>query len=1264
MIYLKDFEPSTFPKLPHDGYKVSTTERIDLTVAHNRNDDGAASTVPSLTVAWGTVLASYTDSDDVLFGLAQPQSAVRPCPLRLQREEPTTTALNQAENVISDFDTKLDGFQNVLFFRNDGDESINVHDIPYPLSIGCRIRKEEIQVQAIFDSRLLMREIVEMMLFQLRHAFTRIIQSPKMALAELQATCPEGLEKILHWNTATAPGRNKTLCHRLIEQRCEEQPSAPAVCAWDGTLTYAELDAQASRLANRLVEAGVGPDRFVGLLMEKSMWMTVAILAVMKAGGALTLMDVSQPVQRLALMCRKAQLRVLLVSPKHAAVVGGLDAPVFIVPGIQEQDETSTTAYSQTETVRPHNSLYAGFTSGSTGEPKGFVMDHTAFCSGLDAYCEQSGLTSQSRVFQFASHAFIISLTDQIAPLTKGACVCLPSEDQLQNDLAGIIRELNANWAKLTPSVLRLLEPADIPGLQTLITVGEPMDTAEVTKWQRSGISLLSLYGLSENAKGGMFAGRNDPSCDIRRFNRPFCATPWVVSRHDPNILMPIGAEGEMLFEGPCVSKGYIDNEEQNRMTFLEDPAWLKQVRPDGRGRFLRTGDLVRYTPKDGGLHLLGRKGTRIKIRGQRVELSEIEHHLHTQFDDVKEPVMVEAVVPSDDPQRDPMLVVFAPVEKPRPLLQYHNRVESLFVPPSKEFRQKAQTTLLNLRKVLPSFMVPSAIVATAALPRTPTGKLHRQLLREKASKLCRKDLLAYTYNEAAHQAPTTEQEIILQRICAEVLALPPNTIGMQANFLDLGGNSILARQLVTQVRKRGLHITVADVLRQPSLSTLALCHRSTNDSAAPIFSDVTTDPFENLRTDLLANLPASQDAENIEDVLPTHDEQEYMAAWPELDYHLFELTGPVDADRLHSACQSLVTNHTILRSVFVPFRDKILQVVLRHVDVSFSIHTLTDQDALNYALAYHEADLHQPYRADEPRLEFKLIQDAPEHFILHFRILHAQYDAVCLPRLFSDLWAAYDGRDIHVVSDYSDYARECSRQRKPAAKNFWHDLLEGSKITPAPVQEVPVPDERRTAFEVDIPLLTPPAGTTMATVIKAAWAIVLQEYTGTTDDLVFGQFVNTRNLSLPGIDDIIGPCFNVIPVRVPRSMISRSIYDLLRTIQSQHAECIDFETIGWRDMFSQVPGDPTVDLPGSVVKFQNFIPEPERQIGQLHCRKLPYMHFKIPPFKTVYLIVYPRPTKIVLTLESSNVMLRKEESEKVLDRLREVMQEICSTST
>jgi acyl-CoA synthetase (AMP-forming)/AMP-acid ligase II len=123
--------------------------------------------------------------------------------------------------------------------------------------------------------------------------------------------------------------------------------------------------------------------------------------------------------------------------------------------------------------------------------------------------------------------------------------------------------------------------------------VGEPMTAAELTKWQGHDITLHSLYGISENAKGGMFGPPNKSYCDIHKFGRPFCATPWIVSPHHPNIPMRIGAQGDMLPEGPCVSKGYVDNEEQDRMTFLEDPAWSRRTQHDGHGRFSRTGDLL-----------------------------------------------------------------------------------------------------------------------------------------------------------------------------------------------------------------------------------------------------------------------------------------------------------------------------------------------------------------------------------------------------------------------------------------------------------------------------------------------------------------------------------------------------------------------------------------------------------------------------------------------------------------------------------------------
>ena len=1244
-----DSKPTTFPLIPHDGFCGSAADRISLSIDAVSCD----AVEESLIVAWGSVLASYTDSNNVLFDvLSSNLAAAKSILIDLQPKDPVRMALDQVTHILTNTSGELrddDSKSSCLLAIQK--ESKNVQNTYlYPLVIHCGVGQGAMQLEAVFDGCLVDSELLQLMLFQLRSAFQKIVSDPQMSLNKIRTCSAEGLQRIARWNAETAPRRSDTLAHDLIERVCQEQPSSYAVSAWDGSLTYQELNYQATRLASRLIGVGVGPNCFVGLLMEKSMWTTVAMLAVMKAGGCFFLLDASQPTQRLSSMCHKAQPIVLLASAIHEPIADALKSTTLFVPRDIPDTEVSMTDF-KTEDAQPHHVLYAGFTSGSTGESKGFVMDHTAFTSGLDEYCEQSGLDSSSRVLQFASYGFIVSLTDQIAPLTRGGCVCVPSEDELQNDLAGAIRRLNANWAKLTPSVLRLLTPSDVSGLSKLIMVGEPINKTELVPWQRVGVSLLSLYGLSENAKGGMFGSRNDPDCDVRHFARPFGATPWIVDPHDPNILMPIGAEGELLFEGPCVSRGYMDNEEQNRLTFVQDPAWLKDIRSDGRGRFLKTGDLVRYNIQDGSLHLIGRKGTRVKIRGQRVELAEIEHHLRSQFE-TKEPAVVELVVPCDEKVENPMLVAFVPIGT------NSDEVHGFFVPATNEFRHTARSALSNLRDILPNFMVPAAIVAIPALPRTPTGKLHRRFLREEASKLSRKEILAYTSLETTYQSPVSDVEVLLQRVCAQVLDLPLSSVGMQANFFDLGANSITARQLVMAAREAGVSFTVADVFRQPSLFTLARCHSDSED----IVEHGNSDPFEKETPKFLACLPAPWTPDQVVDIFPALEEQAAMASWNEVDYHLFELTGPVDQFQLRQACQVLADRHAILRSIFIPFEQNMLQVVMRHASVPLTVHVLTDQDsAEDWAKTFCARNLQKTYKAAQSVFEFRLVQDAPEHHVLIMRLLHAQYDAVCLPKLISDLWALYQGQEIHIPSDFSDFVRVCHRQRTPQAYQFWRDLLSASQVTPVPFGEVSVPHEECVTFEKEIPLPTTPNGITMATVIKAAWAIILQQETK-RDDVVFGQFVNTRNFPLPGVGEIIGPCFNIIPVRVQLDNQSSISTALLRTIQAQHADSISFESIGWKDVASTSTQWPTDSPPGSVVMFQNFTRDSGKEISGLWCRKLTQL-FKIPPLRIVYLIVYPLSTHVLLTLEASNAVLPKVAAESVLKRLGDLVQEICTRS-
>ncbi|KKK17322.1 hypothetical protein AOCH_002446 [Aspergillus ochraceoroseus] len=1244
------FEPAVFPALPHDAYQPAATERIGVEVGLDGSTQRSV-LASFLTLSWAIVLATYTDVNDVAFGLLQSPSLldVQSFAVRIDPQQTVEAALSKVGATRTTVGASR--WNHVLIVREQcstGQEDGS----SYPLQVDCVVGEKGVRLQALFDSNCIAPETMQMMLFEFRHVYGLIQQQqqqqqqhPETVLRDIQGISPEGAEQLKRWNAAArVPRESSHLAHHLIEKQCRQRPSSPAVCAWDGNLTYEELDVQASKLAARvLLPAGVGPDRFVGLVMEKSMWTTVAMLSVMKAGGGFVLLDASQPVARLSLICGKTRPQFLLASAKHVPIAEALNVP-FQVVSREIMDSIEPALRPREIPVQPHNILYAGFTSGSTGEPKGFVMDHSAFSSGLDAYCQQCNLDAQSRVLQFASYAFVVSLTDQMAPLTRGACVCVPSEEQLQNNLAGAIQGLNANWAKLTPSVLRLIEPSEVSGLETLILVGEGITASELARWQ-GRVQLYSLYGQSENAKGTMLSSRMEPNCDTVNIGRPFAATPWIVSSQDHNVLVPVGAEGELLLEGPCLSRGYLENEEQNRITFVQDPTWLKQVHHhhhhphgyQGPRRFLKTGDLVRYDPKDGTIRLLGRKGTRVKIRGQRIELAEIEHHLRGPFAS-REPPVVEAVTPSDD--TNPMLVGFVPV----------GGDGSLFLAPNGPFRQQAQQAISQLRHALPSFMVPAALVCLGALPRTPTGKLHRRKLREEASRLTREELAAYTSDEVAHIDPATEREILLQRGCSEVLGLPPGRIGMQANFFDLGGNSLTARQLVTRARQSGWIITIADVFQQPSLAALSQCDRYSEEAEDQNHRVRNPDPFEAIRTEFLGQLPAPPwTAAQIEDVFPTIEGQSTFAAAHELDYFLFAVTGAVRPTQLHRACQTLVQHHTILRSVFTPFQGTILQVVLRQVAVEFTVEPPKDghgqDDAVSRAQRFCAMDLKRPYRADEPRVMFKLIiQDAAPAAasgppsVLVMRLLHAQYDALCLTTITSDLLAAYTGREDHLIrteSDFSSYVRQCFWHRTPAALAFWRDLLRDSaQPTPAPLAELPVgggPNEEGEA--------------------SAAWALVLAQETRCSD-LVFGQFVNCRSFDLPGIDRLLGPCFNIIPTRArvhPHGL--RTARDLLREIQLQHSRSVDFATMGWKDIAASCTQWGGSAQQGSVVMYQNFQREVESEQGGLRLRKIGQM-FKIPPLKTLYVIVFPSETSLSVTLEASNAILREKEAESTLDSL------------
>jgi amino acid adenylation domain-containing protein len=621
--------------------------------------------------------------------------------------------------------------------------------------------------------------------------------------------------------------------HAQVEERCRAQPDAPAVCAWDGDLTYGELDALSSALAAHLAERGVGPEVLVPLCFEKSRWTTVAMVGVIKAGGAFVLLDPSHPLARLQGICQTISAPIVVSSAANRALAAEL-APTVVVVADDETAWRSPTQAWPGSAVSPDNALYIVFTSGSTGAPKGTVVSHVAFATSAFAHSQAFYLTAESRVFQFSSYAFDASIIEGLTTLLIGGCVCVPSDMTRRNNIAAVVNQLQVSWALFTPSTARLLQPDDVESLNTLVLGGEPVTLRDIEPWVGQ-VDLVNAYGPAESSAVAIV---NPTLCAASEAGNIGWATGcvcWVVDRADHERLMPIGAVGELLIEGPIVGRGYLNDPERTAAAFVSPPAWLRQFRGGGTssiGRLYKTGDLVQYAA-NGSLRFVGRKDTQVKLRGQRIELGEVEHHTRRGFPGARD-VVAEVVTPAEA-GRAPMLVAFVWVDKYKQEDRNgddekdESKEEDILAAPTNGFRAAIPAAVAILHDALPGYMVPVVFLLLRSVPLSATGKTDRRRLRDRAAALSRAEIETFHASAAAKHRPVTPAQHTLQQLWARVLNLPPADIGADDNFFRLGGDSIAAMMLAGVAHKDGLDLTVTDILQYPILcqqaSTISLDH-------------------------------------------------------------------------------------------------------------------------------------------------------------------------------------------------------------------------------------------------------------------------------------------------------------------------------------------------------------------------------------------------------------------------------------------------------
>ncbi|KAI4110726.1 MAG: hypothetical protein LQ345_006929 [Seirophora villosa] len=492
-------------------------------------------------------------------------------------------------------------------------------------------------------------------------------------------------------------------------------PDAQAVCGWDGDLTYAELDKLSDSAATGLIEKGVKPGVFVPFAYEKSIYAVVAMLGILKAGAALVPLNPKDPLARLSDIVSSVKAEVVATTDAFASVFRPLVTHVTVIS--KKSLKVSVSKRDGLITVQPSDPMLVLFTSGSTGRPKGMLHTHASMTT--HAVTHGTAMSYQNaRVFQFAAYTFDVAIFDVFTTLLFGGCICVPSEADRSSNIVGAITSMQVNYAILTPSFAGLINPAEVPTLQTLAVGGEALPHDRIERWAEK-VRLIQIYGPAEVAICLTVRMQADTPGAVVGY--PLAnSSCWLVDPDYTSRLVPIGAVGELVVAGPSLAVGYLNDEVRTRLSFIDAPLWASHLQLPFT-RFYKTGDLLRYNLDsfDGSFIFLGRKDAQIKLRGQRIEPGEVELHIG-RLPGVAFSMVIK---PDKGCYQDQLIAVVQ--------MASANGSSAQMVVEDIQLASNPTLTIddvqRELKKVLPSYMVPIQCLVVRNMPFVPSLKIDRR---------------------------------------------------------------------------------------------------------------------------------------------------------------------------------------------------------------------------------------------------------------------------------------------------------------------------------------------------------------------------------------------------------------------------------------------------------------------------------------------------------------------------------------------------------
>jgi amino acid adenylation domain-containing protein len=1003
----------------------------------------------------------------------------------------------------------------------------------FKLKFSCLQQDDALIAEFNYDENFFSLDDIKCLAGQFQTLLTSVVNNPQSTIGDLEIISDVEQQKLLvEFNDTQTHYPHDKCIHKLFEEQVERTPEAVAVVFEKEHLTYKELNNRANRLAQYLKTLGVKAETLVGICLERSLEMIVAILGVLKADGAYVPLDPEYPERRLAFILEDTQAPVIITQSKFLTKISNEQAKVICLDA-DSLGEASALALKCN--VKASNLAYVIYTSGSTGKPKGVMVTHQnlvhSTSSRLTYYSEKT-LTSY---LLLSSFAFDSSVAGIFWTLCQGGKLVLPQHNEQRDPVRvrQLIAENQVSHLLCLPSlyalVLEQAEPQQLGSLSTAIVAGEscPLKLIELHNRRLPLASLFNEYGPTEvTVWSSVYKCQYDNEKKQVPIGHPIANIQIYIL--DSNLeLVPIGVPGELHIGGAGLARGYLNRPELTTEKFISNP-----FSDDLQARLYKTGDLARYLP-DGNIEYIGRIDNQVKIRGFRIELGEIDAVL-SQHPNVQQAV----TIAREDTSGDKRLVAYL--------------VSDVKQNPSINELQQF------LKKKLPEYMVPAAFVYLDALPLTPNGKVDRRVLPIPDLR----QQLALSY-----EAPRTSTEETLANIWADVLKV--EQVGIYDNFFDIGGDSILSIQVQSQAQKKGLQFSLQQLFQYQTVRELA----SNLEVVKPDFLPKSkTEPFS-----LIPNGDRRKLPDDVEDAYPlsmvqagaifhlesgshyeVYNQSVRLQVGSDLRYKVYNqsirLRGRFEPESFQKALQLLVNRHAILRTSFelTNFSEP-LQLVHRTSIIPLEVEDLryldfTEQEDLLNAWLEIEEKRKFDWKS-YPFIRLCVHRLTEETFQLTFSYLFLDgWSSASMITELAHYYTAFLRGETPVVetppkTSYRDFvALERMALKSDESQHFWSQKL--IDCNPTVLSHWPstnTQNSKNLPFRIPVPIarnvleglkkLAGRASVPLKSILLAGHLRVVSLLSGQSD-VITGLVVNGRPEAEDG-DRVLGLFLNFLPLRL-----------------------------------------------------------------------------------------------------------------------------------